>query len=498
MSNVRVTYSGLIALAVGLVSVFTGIIFTMIVTRRLTPEDFGLWSLVGTMIGYYLIIEPIVSYWSTREIARGKEVGKTSIFSSLTFSIAVIPVYIILAISVSKNTQVDLNILLIGVLLLPLMFISQTLLSINLAHKPQATSYGIIGFEIIKIPIALLLVFYLDWSVIGAILSTIVAYLVKISIQLYFAKSKLKGPFIVNTLRRWLKIAWIPLYSSIPHLIWTVDLLVYTLIIGSTIGLAYYSASLAVAGIISHSGLISQALYPKLLANGTKDHIRENFSHVLFFAIPLFGITIIFAKPALFALNPQYAVASIVVMFIAIRGFFFVLTNMLYKVLRGMEQVDVKENPKFNQLIKSKLFFVPSLEIIHHSLYIISVAVMLLILDSLEFSEIELVTFWSMIMVILQIPLFIYVWYKVQKSIKIELPSIQILKYVFATVAFVIIFQFSADYIITYDESIYKHLPSLIIALSVCIGIYVSITYAIDKKTRHLIQSIINELKKTK
>ena len=56
MSGIRVTYSGLISFVVGLASVFTGIIFTIIVTRQLTPEEFGTWNLIGGLIVYAVII----------------------------------------------------------------------------------------------------------------------------------------------------------------------------------------------------------------------------------------------------------------------------------------------------------------------------------------------------------------------------------------------------------------------------------------------------------
>ena len=87
MSNIRVTYSGLIGLVIGLCTVVTGIIFILIVTRSFTPEELGNWGLIGGLISYVIIIEPMISYWSTREIARDIESGKTAVFSSGIFSI---------------------------------------------------------------------------------------------------------------------------------------------------------------------------------------------------------------------------------------------------------------------------------------------------------------------------------------------------------------------------------------------------------------------------
>ena len=76
MSSIRVTYSGLIGLVIGLSSVITGMIFILIVTRSLTPEELGTWGLVGGLITYVVILEPMISYWTQREIARDIDSGK--------------------------------------------------------------------------------------------------------------------------------------------------------------------------------------------------------------------------------------------------------------------------------------------------------------------------------------------------------------------------------------------------------------------------------------
>jgi len=44
MSNIRVTYSGLISLGTKFSSIITGLVFTLIVTRSLSPEEFGTWE----------------------------------------------------------------------------------------------------------------------------------------------------------------------------------------------------------------------------------------------------------------------------------------------------------------------------------------------------------------------------------------------------------------------------------------------------------------------
>ena len=87
MSEIRVTYSGLIGLLIGLSTVVSGLIFILIITRSLTPNELGTWGLIGGLLTYVIILEPIISYWTTREIARDVDSGKTAILSSGIFSI---------------------------------------------------------------------------------------------------------------------------------------------------------------------------------------------------------------------------------------------------------------------------------------------------------------------------------------------------------------------------------------------------------------------------
>jgi len=94
LSDIRVTYAGLIAFVVGIVSVLTGLIFVLIITRTLTPEEFGTWGLIIAVLNYLLISEVIINYWTVRQIARSEPVGKTGLLSSTFFILAAIPIYL--------------------------------------------------------------------------------------------------------------------------------------------------------------------------------------------------------------------------------------------------------------------------------------------------------------------------------------------------------------------------------------------------------------------
>jgi len=494
LSNIRVTYSGFIAFISGLVGVFFGLIFTLIVTRRLLPEEYGTWGLLLSIVNYLLISEVIFSYWSMRQIARGEDVGKSSILSSSLLSILIMPLFVAYVFLISENSEANFEILLLGVLLIPVSFISQSLSAINLGHKPHVVSYSQIIFQSVKIPAALITIVIFDFGVFGVVLAILAAYIGKIIVQLYYARSKLKGKYSYQKLKWWIKLSWISLFRWIPNYLQTIDVALYSLITGSVIGIAYYHAAFAIAAIVGHSGFLSQALYPKLLADKSFDGIKKNLNHVLYFAILLIGISIVFSKPALFALNPLYLNAWPIAIVLAFKVFLQALRTIPVYIILGTEQVDTESNPKFSRLIKSNLFKLPKFLSIFELGYVIVLIAFLLIFTN-SISELELVFWWAMIGLFFEIPTSIFLWMYSAKYVKLSFPIINLLKYLLGISVLIIFFLITSDLILNYEPSIYDFLPSLLLELTLCVGVYIGLTYLIDKETRNLLKSILNEIR---
>ena len=91
----------------------------LIVTRSLNPQEFGTWTLLYGLILYVTLIQPITSYWGTREVVRGEKSGKTAILSSGMFSSISIIIFLLTAFFVGEQTDADQEILLFGVIMIP-------------------------------------------------------------------------------------------------------------------------------------------------------------------------------------------------------------------------------------------------------------------------------------------------------------------------------------------------------------------------------------------
>lgn len=492
MSSVRVTYSGLISLILGLSTVVTGMIFVVIITRNLSPDELGTWSLIGGLITYVIIIEPMISYWTTREIARDVESGKTAILSSSIFSIIGFVIFLFIAFFISKPTGTDVNILYLSAIMIPFSFLNRTLSAISLGWKPHVNSYGVIIFDIAKIPAAIIFIYFLDLGLTGVIFSVIVAYIPSIFVLAFLNKEKLQTNFNKIFLKSWLKRAWLPSYIKFPNVV-VFDVLIFSLITGSVSGLAYWVAAFAIGSIVGHSSQITKAVYPKLLSGGSDKFYEVNFIRLLYFAFLFTSISISFAKPGLFILNPIYDVAVIVVVFVSLRTFLQMLAISFTNALQGIEKVDLKESSA-KDYVKSNLFYLPTIRLIRRAVYLSSLAAGLIILMQFNTSQLDLVIAWSVIIFVIEIPFTIYLFNLIKKNLSLSFDVITILKYLVISIVVFTGIHLMMEEFLEYDPKLINFFFNLLPFLILGLLSYLGLTYLADKKTRKLFKDVVLEI----
>ncbi|MGH1522500.1 MAG: hypothetical protein ACRBB2_09170 [Nitrosopumilus sp.] len=493
MSGIRVTYSGFITFVIGISTIVTGLIFTLIITRELSAEELGIWTLIGGLLVYAVVIEPVISYWTTREIARGGKSAKTALISSSILSTVGISIYLIAVFVVSFETEIDSNVLYFGIILIPITFINRTLSAINYGWKAHTASYGILGFEISKIPLGFLFVYQFDMGVFGAILALTLAYVGSSIILGIFAREKIHEALNFSFVKKWFRLFWISLFPQITNFILKLDVLIFTILTGSVIGLAYYTVSITIGSLVIQSAGISRAVYPKLLSENKIEILQENLTRVFYFAFPLTAISLVFMKPALYALNPIYDVAATVVLFMTLKMFTTNIFSIFYQALLGIEKVDVDERSTFRDYAKSKLFLLPTINIIRSIVYISGLTTLLLTIGT-EFSDLDLVILWTIIALVTEIPFTLYSYLLVRRSFQLRFNVKAILKYIFSTIVVFLPMYFITNEYLYYTVSIFEFLPQLIIFVGTSIGLYLITTYLVDEKTRELLKMIINEI----
>lgn len=498
MSNIRATYSGLILFLVTIISIIAGVIFSIIITRILSPEEFGEWRIIIGIVSYVVVIHSVVSYWTTREIARGVESAKTAIISSGIFSALGIGIYIAISFIVSKPIGIEYNVLVLATTIIPLMIIQKILIAISLGtKKPHVGSYGQLVFEIARIPSAIFFVYFIEMSVIGVILAVIISYFPSIIFLLILNRKQIKYEFQRKFIKKWLKLSWLPLYPSIAKQLFLLDIILVPILINSVTAVAFFGASWIIANVTSFTATISKPTYSKLLGEKDGNNVSTNIQLTLYFAIPVTFAGIIFAKPSLFLLNPEYQIAVFVVVFLVLRAVLMNMSNVLRQYLKGVENIDTNENTEIKSFVKSKLFFLPTLQTIQYGSYLIILLIVLFFIQK-STDELQQVVYWAMIAFIFEIPFFIILFKLAKEFVTIKIDKLRIVKYITTSMFVFGISYMISDSIIVYNENLLKFIISFGIMMIGSFGLYFTITYFIDKKTKLLFHAIINEVIKKK
>ena len=286
MSEIRVTYSGLISLTVTIISLFTSLGFSIIITRSLSQSELGVWGVLGSLMVYGLILDSIIGYWSTRESARNENSEKTAISFNQMFSVFGMGIFFISAILVGILEQSDFSILILVTLLIPIRYLQKIINAINLGWKPQNSSYGIITAEFTKIALGVFLIYFLQMGLAGLIITMIVAYSINTIIQIVFARQKIRNTINFGYIKKWIKIMWIPLFARLPSVIHESDKIIVMVMMDSVIVISYFVAAMIVASIVSSSTTISKVAYGKLLGSNDVKFLKDTISLHFFVAIP--------------------------------------------------------------------------------------------------------------------------------------------------------------------------------------------------------------------
>jgi len=491
LSSIRLTYAGIMGLSVRLSTLVTGLMFSVLVTRNLSIDDFGLYSLIGSLIAYAMFGHIIAGFWITRHIARGENVGKIGILSNGLFAIIGTIAYLIAAYLVAQTTDSDLFVLTIGGLILPLTYISGSLDSVNAGFRPQAVSYTLIAFEIAKVPFGYAMLEGYEIGLLGAILATIFALIVKIIFGAHFAWSRIKLPTDFSFFKRWLKLAWLPLYRTLATNIFALDILIVSIFFASTEPIAYYAAAVTISAVAIHSVALTEALTPKLIADTKHEHVRTILRLFSLLGIPLFAAVIVFAKPLLFLLNPAYSIAIVAVYLMSMRSLVVNIYRIFASILEGIEKVDKDAKATFSQYRKSNLFVLGTLQYIRTAVYISLLLVLLSIAKINDIPVLDIVVLWTFISLLSEISVTIYAGYLAYKTKFLSFDWKPTVKYAGIAILAAIISYYSIEEFVTYERDLVIFLPGLIVSLIIGSGVYLTSLFFIDAYFRSLLKSIL-------
>jgi hypothetical protein len=243
----------------------------------------------------------------------------------------------------------------LGLMQLPVLHLLNTADGVSYGHRPTASAYAFVTFEVVKLLLAFLTVHLLGLGLFGVFASISIAQLVQLLVLVYLQKDVL-GDLNLGDFLRWLKGFAIPLLGFVNGFVYGLDVFLGGVIYGSALPLSYWQVALTIALVVSYYNNLVVGLYPALLSGGGSREVEKVFRFAMMLGTPLLFGALFLGKDLLLLLRPAYAEAAPVLYVLAVSYWIGGLGTLFSSIVGGKEEVDSRVDVSFQDYVKSKLF----------------------------------------------------------------------------------------------------------------------------------------------
>jgi O-antigen/teichoic acid export membrane protein len=486
-NQIRLEYSGFIIFGTQILSIATGLFFTLLLTRNMTKQEYGIWANIFDLVGYFLLLNGVFPFWAIRFVARGKEgAAKTSLLANLIISLIATTIYIILTPFLTNTFNINgqyVLFYLIAAANIVNMHLIAALESILRAKKPQAIGYGLLIEEITKIALAYILIVQLQQLFLGALLSIIISVTIQVLYYLKLTSTDLKQKIRWPYTKEWLKGSTVNIYNAIGTQL-AASTIILLFLLGGQAARGNYQAATTFSNIIGYALFLSYALYPKLLAENNLKDATSSLRIVLMFAIPMTTIILSIPQSLLTILNIQYNEATPILLLLAIDAFILLITQFYTSVIFGVEKIDEEATIPIKKLVKSKIFKIFTLP---YAQAAISIPTCLYVLTQLAASRpVRAAVYVTAINLTAHTIILLIQYAMMHKAVPLKIPWKNMAKYIIASAPSALVLYFLPDV---------TTLTLTVAATTLGAAIYLIILLAIDREARKLVIAIFKEIK---
>jgi O-antigen/teichoic acid export membrane protein len=365
--------TGLSAFTAKMISIVTGTVFILMVTRTLTQSQFGFWEIITTVVAFSLYPANLIDFWATRDSARGRATGATALVANLVLSVLGVAFFLAIALLSYGRISVALYPFLVASVMVPIGYWYTTGLAVLYGVRPQRYGYVLLSGEGSKLVVAFVVLYLLKLQIVGVILSLGLSNLVQAMLSTYYVRATFSGGVRLSVARRWLGDSWLPGLNTGAYLVAIADSLVVAIASGSTLVTAYYQAAFVVATVVANSFFLSYALYPMLLRGASEKLVGPLLNVSLMLGIPMAVGASVLAYQILYLVRPAYVASSFVLCILAFSTLTLSVSNFFDNSLMGMDTADLVEKRNLQTYLRSNLFFVSKINLLYGILYVPSV-----------------------------------------------------------------------------------------------------------------------------
>ena len=491
--SLRIAYAGIIQLIARFSTLITGLVFVTIVTRNLPTEDFGLWQVLGSSVALLLIPLAPLEYWTFRYASRGKNVEKTALIAAL-ISIPILSIiYIIFALTVSSSISTISLYVLVYSIQIPALCLWEVARRITATYKPEYLGYATIALEVGKVAGAYYTISILHLGLLGAIISLAFGQFLQLILIFYVIRPRIRGKFQLSIIKQWYKASIVPIMNSLVSRLSLTDVILVSIMVGSTATVAFIQASRTFTLIVRYSETFLRVLYPKLIRDNKSEDITLTFRLQSFVVIPLAIGGFSLAEPLLGILGEQYVAAANIMRILVILAVVEGIEYFMWNILTGTEKIDEDVNKlNLKELKNSWLIKLPVIDLTKTLTYFVILAIIVYGFRN-SVDNITLGIYWATTILAITIVLTVYKFILAKRTINFKIPTTSIVKYIFAGSIMGIFLYLYQNYLPWTDTSVIGTLSYLIIPGIISTTIYTIIVCISDSYIRNTITNAIKK-----
>lgn len=375
-SRIPLRKTGLVIFSSRIISIFTGMLFIVMVTGWLNVAGFGQWEVILSFVAFASYPASWLGFWATRDVARGRMTGKTVVLLDLVLSIFGTAFYVVMAANWSSFIGFGFGPFLLAVLMVPLGYWGAAASAVAAGHRPVAQAYSLLVSEAAKVTVAYYSLFVLKLGLDGAILAMVSANLFQALVTTGLTFDVFSSKLDLDAGKRWLHDSWVPVVYALPSEITTADTVIASAVGGYVLA-GYYQAAFQIGSLVGYAGYLSGALYPLLLRGGSDDAPDKTLDLILLFGIPMTAGVIVLAPQLLGILSSQYvsqtANVSPALGVLGVAGLALAVSTFLDSIIIAKERADLLEGASFSTYISSGFSYVSKVNIGYAAVYVVSV-----------------------------------------------------------------------------------------------------------------------------